>query len=385
MKVLYAAFRHDPRNPDAGSGVDHNFYKALIEEGADVRIVGPFPGPFPWYEKAVRILYERVTGARYIPWDLTSSWRASIALNRAERTWQPDAVFTIFPPTLVWYRGKAPCVLNMDVTSPGKRAAGVAGYGQFGDAALAMLRWMEQRAVRRATACLTFSEACRRDLIGQYGARAEAVTVLPMPAALPEEVVPATLSPGEIRNGKALGDAPLRLLLVGRDFHRKGVDVAMETVRLLNAQGVAAELTVCATQGPPAPHVRYVGPFRKRVPEELAAYAALYREAHLLLHPARFEAAGIVPGEAAAFGTPTLTHAAGGLATTVKDGESGVVLPKDSPPEAYAAVIRDLIEAPEAYYALCERARARYERELNWKAARKQVIQCLESVMQQAG
>jgi D-inositol-3-phosphate glycosyltransferase len=92
----------------------------------------------------------------------------------------------------------------------------------------------------------------------------------------------------------------------------------------------------------------------------------LYRRANLLIHPAIFEAAGIVPSEAAAFGTPTITNDAGGLATTVADGESGIVLPTWSKPEEYVKAILELVNNPSAYYALCQTARARYQRELNW-------------------
>jgi glycosyltransferase involved in cell wall biosynthesis len=105
----------------------------------------------------------------------------------------------------------------------------------------------------------------------------------------------------------------------------------------------------------------------KNDPKELEQYADLYRRAQLLIHPAYFEPAGIVPGEAAAFGAPTITNDTGGLATTVKDGISGIVLPRGSPAAAYVARIKELIANPEAYYQLCRTARQRYELELNWQ------------------
>ncbi|MCI0579682.1 MAG: glycosyltransferase, partial [Chloroflexi bacterium] len=161
---------------------------------------------------------------------------------------------------------------------------------------------------------------------------------------------------------------------------RKGVDIATEAVVRLNDQGIPAELTVCATAGPAAPYVTYVGPFRKSDPAQLAQYAELYRRAHLLIHPARFEPAGIVPGEAAAFGTPTITNDAGGLGTTVRHDVSGLVLPRHSPAETYVAAITNLVNQPDCYYALCHSARKRYEAELNWRSAG----QTVEAVFQEA-
>ena len=97
--------------------------------------------------------------------------------------------------------------------------------------------------------------------------------------------------------------------------------------------------------------LRYVGPFTKSIPDQLDKYVDLYRQAHLLIHPAVFEAAGIVPSEAAAFGTPTITNDAGGLATTVADGESGIVLPTWSGPEIYVKAILGLVNDPQ--HILC--------------------------------
>jgi glycosyltransferase involved in cell wall biosynthesis len=375
VKVLHAAFRHDPRDPDASSGVDYNFYTAMRREGLDVRIAGPFPDSFPWYEHAARRVYQRVTGGRYLKWDVTSIWKASQTVNRMEASWQPDVVFSIFPAPLVWYEGNAPCVFNTDITFQAMHEGG----RPMGRLALRMSNWLEGRAIRRCASVLAFSAWCKREILRMHPKDPAAIKVLPMPSALPLSVVPGQVDVEQAKHLPAEGE-PLRLLLVGRDFHRKGVDLAVEMVRLLNARGTPAELTVCATEGPPREHVRYVGPFRKSVPEELARYAALYREAHLLLHPARFEAAGIVPGEAAAFATPTLTNDVQGLGTTVADGESGVVLPRWSPPRAYVAAIEALVGSPARYYALCRSARARYERELNWEATGRRIVRLLREL-----
>jgi glycosyltransferase involved in cell wall biosynthesis len=145
-----------------------------------------------------------------------------------------------------------------------------------------------------------------------------------------------------------------------------------------------AELTVCGTQGQSDQFVRFVGPFKKSDPGQLEQYIDLFRKAHLLIHPALFEPAGIVAAEAAAFGTPTITNDVGGLATTVADGESGIVLPKWSPPEAYVQAITRLIQYPEEYYALCRRTRQRYERELNWDAIGKRFAEVLRQTVDES-
>ena len=124
-----------------------------------------------------------------------------------------------------------------------------------------------------------------------------------------------------------------------------------------------------------------MGLYNKTIPEELEGYVANYQWANFLLHPARFEAAGIVPAEAAAFGVPTLTNDAGGLATTVADGVSGVVFPKDSPADVYVSKIVELINDPAATQQLVKTTKARFEQELNWLAAGDRIYQVAEEIV----
>lgn len=99
-----------------------------------------------------------------------------------------------------------------------------------------------------------------------------------------------------------------------------------------------------------------------------------------MIHPARFEAAGIVPSEAAAFGVPTITNEIGGLGTTVADQVSGVVLPRLSPAEAYVQALIQYLNNPDQYQVLCKTTRERFEKELNWVEVSKKVVALCEEV-----
>lgn len=372
MKVLYDAFKHDPRNPDLASGVDHGFYNAILQGGFDVRIQGPLSRRTVLVERALKRWYNRWTGKRYAKFPMSWVWRAGKALNRVERSWKPDVVFTIFPGSLVSYRGKAPCIYGQDLSFLNWQK----NYPEFGNLALRLCVWQEKRAFAKCSRIITHSENARQALMQMYGIEPERIEMFPLPCALPKDAVPRTLENGDERL-----DTPLRLLLVGRDYRRKGIDVAIETARQLNASGTPADLTVCGTNGSRHPHVRFVGPYRKSDPEQLKQYVELYRQSHFLLHPALFDASPTVPSEAAAFGTPTITNDTGGCGTSVADGESGVVLPKGSKPEAYARVIVDFLRNPRRYQELRISTRKRYQRELNWDVAGKRVREILEEVV----
>jgi glycosyltransferase involved in cell wall biosynthesis len=365
MRVLYAALRHDPLNPIASSSVDYGFFTAISKFAAELATVGPFVDEPPLVERIARRAYRRVTGKKYIKWDFATIIRATRALNKSARMWKPNVVFSMFPAGLAFYNGAAPFVYCTDLAFGAWQEHG-AGFGRL---ALRVLVGLERRAVRGAARVIVHSEWGKRELVQRHGIDPEKVRILVMPAAIPLDAVPVGLEPEQ---HKELTQ-PLRLLLVGREFHRKGVDIALEILTRLNDEGTAAELVVCGIGGPATERVTYVGPYRKNDQEQLGKYLSLYRWANLLLHPARFEAAGIVPSEAAAFGTPTLTNDTGGLGTTVADGTSGVVLPKGSEAPDYVAAIQALVGDPRRYYALCRSSRMRYERELNWGVAAERV------------
>jgi glycosyltransferase involved in cell wall biosynthesis len=379
MKVLYAAFRHDPRDPDAASGADYNFYGALARSGFDVRLVGPFREPASLPERALKRLHRLHSRRRYPKYDLTNTWRASRALDEVDKAWDPDVIFTLYPAPLAMYTGDTPCIFRTDTTFLGMHDQG-AEFLQHGRLALALCVWEERKAFHHCAKVITHSDWSRDVLMSDYSLGRDQIEVLANPSALPSQAVPDSV---DVMTSKRL-EVPLRLLLVGRDYRRKGVDIAIEVTNQLNQDGTPAQLTVCATSGPECSNVTFVGPYRKTDHGQLRKYVELYERAHFLLHPARFDASPIVTAEAAAFGVPTVTNASGGLATSVKHGESGVVLPRHSPPKAYAEAIAALVSTPDRYYDLCRRTRRRYQRELNWDVTGERVAATVREVAERA-
>jgi glycosyltransferase involved in cell wall biosynthesis len=275
----------------------------------------------------------------------------------------------MFPAALWRYDAPAPAVYRVDTTY----TALAREYPEYGYSP-----WMaglagrfQARAGARSALLVTHSDWSRGCLEREHRTPAEKIRVFPNTGALPPEVLPAELGVREL-------SSPLRLLLVGLDGHRKGLDVAVETLRILNESGIEARLTVCGLPGQDTPLVRFVGPYDKDRGEELALYASLYRETHLLLHPARFDPSPLVVAEAAAFGVPALTHAVGGLGASVEDDRSGVVLAPRSGAEVYARSVAALLADADRYRRLCRGARQRYDRELSWNRFGENLMRVLE-------
>jgi len=378
MKILYATYRYNPKDPDLGSSVDHDFFNTFIEHGHNVQIIGPVDKSQTIIERVERKfwhIYKRITKKNGLKFPITTALKASIVLKKAIKKVQPDLVFSIFPSFFVFQSVNIPAIWRFDTTFLGQEAT----WPLYGNLALRLSIWEEKKAISHVSRIITASEWSKVVLEKSYHINDNKVHVFPMPSSLPMDMIPKK----EDILPKIMS-FPIKFLIVAKVYKRKGVDIALHIIDLLNKNGIPAVVRICGLADPPistSNFIEFVGPYKKGDPIQLEQYMEQYRWAHFLLHPARFEAAGIVPAEAAAFGTPTLTNDTGGLATSVKHGVSGVVLPKGSPPEAYVEVIKDLIQDPARYHALCRSTRGRYEQELNWQVVGAKINEVLTSLV----
>lgn len=348
----------------------------MVNAGHEIEVLGPVTEELNFLERIESFywkVYKKLTRKSGLKFLLSTSLKASKMAKTKMASGDFDLIVSAFFPFFVFYRPTTAAVWFFDTTFHGQEEDWPL-YGRF---ALTITYWQERRALHHVDAYATNSEWSRKQVVEFYGIKNKPVIIFAMPSAIPKM---------NLQGGNDLGihkefSSPIKLLLVGRVFQRKGIDIALEVVRLLNNQGVPALLKICGlpeSERQAWDDVEFVGPFKKSDPEQLDAYMDLYRWAHLLIHPARFEAAGIVPAEAAAFGTPTITNDTGGLGTSVLDGVSGIVMPKGSPPEAYVQAITDLVNDPERYQRLCQTTRERYEKELNWEVAGPRLVAALE-------
>src|SRR5260221_11407563 len=117
-------------------------------------------------------------------------------------------------------------------------------------------------------------------------------------------------------------------------------------------QRLAAELGVID-------HVRFVG---NRKPNDLRYY---YGAGDVVVTTPWYEPFGLTPLETMACGRPVIGSAVGGITFTIKDGETGFLVPPRNP-EALARCLRYLFAQPELCEQMCRDAQARVEREFTW-------------------
>lgn len=377
MKIVFVAFRHDPFNKTKLQGADRNFLNTFEANGTNCHVIGPFIETPCFLERVARKLIRKWTDKHYLKYDISNTIKASLAVSRLVRLEKFDLIFSLYPPPFVFYSEKTPCVFRTDTTILGVLEQTPEFYKQ----SLLLQKislWIEKRAIKNSCLIITHSEWSKKVLINNYHVESEKIVVFPNPSSLPSDAVPEALN---IQKEKADFDKKLRLLFIGSDPHRKGLSIAIQTTKLLNKLGQPATLSICGTSGENEEHIEFVGYLSRNDNSQFNHYLNLLTKAHLLIHPALFDPAPRVTAEAAAFGTPTITNDTGGLATSVKDGVSGIVLPKGSPPDAYVQTIIDLVNDPERYRHLCQTTRERYEKELNWDVAGKRLVQILEQLV----
>ncbi len=180
-------------------------------------------------------------------------------------------------------------------------------------------------------------------------------------------------------------DAPTRssaddfeLLFIGRLVRRKGIDVLLRTMALLN--------------GDPRLHLRIVGggPEREKLVAEAQRLGVTSRvtfegvvdsdrvsrllsSCHALVLPAvvletgETEGLGVVLIEAMGYGKPVIATSAGGIVDVVADGDTGLLVPPGDA-TALAGAISRAMDDPQTLALIAQRGTAFAERAFGWDA-----------------
>lgn len=214
---------------------------------------------------------------------------------------------------------------------------------------------IEERAVAEADRVIAECPQDEEDLVSLYQADRARVAMIPCGFDSSE------FWPTDMRKARtALGlepDQPI-ILQLGRMVPRKGVDNVIRGVaRLRSLHGITARLLVVggesrdpdpvitpeigrlqaiAREEGMADAVTFVG---SRGRQELREY---YSAADVFVSTPWYEPFGITPLEAMACGTPVIGSAVGGLKSTVRDGETGYLVPPNDP-DALAGRLADLV------------------------------------------
>lgn len=160
-----------------------------------------------------------------------------------------------------------------------------------------------------------------------------------------------------------------RLLFVGKDWQRKGGNIAFQTLLSVINQGLDAELVIIGCT-PPADiqheKLTIIPYLDKNIPQQREQLNQLFLESHFFIFPTRADCSPIVICEANAFGLPVLTTDVGGIPTIIKEGKNGYMLPLSASSDNYANLVTKNFSNKTTYEQLVKTAREEYDSRLNW-------------------
>lgn len=252
-------------------------------------------------------------------------------------------------------------------------------YPEFGNifrVSIKELDAINHLAIQKASLCVFSSDWAAKSAINDYNADKNRVFVIPFGANIDEDLIPSS----DIVDKRRKSDA-CRLLFLGKNWQRKGGEIAFETLIELEKMGVRAELTICGCVPPhnfSHKNMKVIKFLDKNDLKQGRELANLLMSSDFLLLPTRSECYGIVFCEANAFGLPVITTDTGGVSTIIKNGENGFMLPITARGDEYARIIKELYEDDDRYYKLVRSSRQAYDERLNWDIWAKEVKRLID-------
>lgn len=319
-------------------------------------------------------------GARVIPVPDERAARGPLAALRSVR--RMAAIFRAERPDILHLIALKPVVL-------GGLAARVAGIERriYAVTGLGILDAGERAAQRLARSGLR--KMFRWGLAGprtHYLFENEDDPVRLLPAATPPERITIVGGAGvdlaHLPVAPMASMPPLRVAVVARMLWQKGIDVAVEAVRLARAEGAAVELSLYGTPDPANPRAIPIATLEdwSRLPgvrwhgrsDDIPAVWAAH---HVCCLPSR-GGEGLPRSilEGAACGRPVVTTDVPGCRSFVREGIDGLVVPPDNP-AALAQAFITLARDPDGVARMGASARARVTENYTEEAVARSVAQ----------
>jgi glycosyltransferase involved in cell wall biosynthesis len=259
-------------------------------------------------------------------WTLRAGLRTRRALSTLKRRTTLDALFFHTQVTAVlapdWLE-RIPSIVSVDATPLQMDALGEAYDHYTGPAWLENLKWqLNRRCFQKASRVVTWSEWARQGVIEGYGISGEKVHVVPPGVDLSQWQPKRT----------QISDEKVKILFVGGDLERKGGQLLVEAVRILqqelaqggkHASAPAVELhLVTRTALPPEPGIIVHHGLQPNDPE----LKQLYAQADIFCLPSRADCLPMALSEAGAVGLPLVSTQMAAIPELVQDGESGLLI-----------------------------------------------------------
>jgi glycosyltransferase involved in cell wall biosynthesis len=175
--------------------------------------------------------------------------------------------------------------------------------------------------------------------------------------------------------------ATIKLLFLGKEWKRKGGDIAVSVLKALQALKINAELHIigCTPEKDVVTNDGVIvhGFVDRSTSAGSQYFKKILAASFLLLFFSSVEAYGLALCEANAYGVPCIATNTGGIPTIIRNGYNGYLIEQPLKPEEIALQIKELLIDQDSYKALALHSRKEYEERLNWQVAGKALAQLI--------
>ncbi|QVY65787.1 glycosyltransferase family 4 protein [Polaribacter sp. Q13] len=353
----------DPKDKRAWSGTQFRMLTALEKEFEEVVVLGPIPRPritagiIARIDKFTQLILKKKYNREQ---NILKSIYYYTFVKKKIKNANIDLIFSSSAgPEIAFIQTKTPICYLADASFD-QLLGYYPNYSKFASFSIRESRFVMKKAINNSHSYVFPSEWATDFAIKKYNLKKENAHVVKFGANM--DYVPDV---ARILNKSY--DSEIQMLFLGRDWERKGGDIAFDTLKRLVEKGLNIKLTVCGCV-PPVQHANMkVIPFlNKNSDKEMAQFHELLYQSHLLFVPTRSECYGIVFCEAAAFGIPVITTDTGGVSTIVKNGVNGYALPYNATSLEYANQIEKLLADKNSIKQLVKNSLEKFKKELNW-------------------
>ncbi len=222
---------------------------------------------------------------------------------------------------------------------------------------------LERLAIQKSCLIVYSSDWAANSAITDFEASSEQIRIIPFGANL-------DIIPSKEKVTEKLPIRPFNLLFIGKDWFRKGGEIAYQTMLKLLEMGIEVKLTMIGSVPPDGtnkhPNLEIISFLNKDIKEEQSQLQSILLDSHILLFPTRADCSPIALCEAAAYGIPAITSDVGGIPEIIRPGQNGFMLPPSATPMDYAQKIAEVLGNSAQYRELVIQSRQEYESRLNW-------------------
>lgn len=236
-------------------------------------------------------------------------------------------------------------------------------------------RFYEERTLKRSDKVIYASDWARNGAHRIYGTDYEKMYTVPLGANI-TPLDDFILNPIE---------ETVRILFIGADWKRKGGDIAVSTIYLLNTIDKEHRYILEAIGGRPEypideEIIHIHGFIDKNTKEGMKRFTHIVDSCQISILPTKAECAGIAFAEASSRGIPTITYDTGGVGTYITSS-NGILLKPEAPCEDFVSAIISLVQNKETYTKLCKSTYKTFIEKYTWEKWRESVSNIIDCTL----